>query len=95
MLKLGLKSICHHSGTQPVHQSIYQFLFLGPSRSHAKLFTGLLQHGDGQLSQGPVLHVIPHLFFWHLRFGLLLASSVVISCTIENAYTDRTISGVI
>lgn len=93
MLMLSLTSFSHHSGTQSGNQSIYKFLFLGPGRSNAKPFTGLLQHGDGQLSQGAVLHVSPQLFFWHVRFGLLLGSSFIISCTtIENAYADRMIT---
>lgn len=92
MFLLHLTSCSPHSGTQLGNQSIHKFLFLGAGRSNAKLFAGLLQHGDGQLSQGAVLHVSAQLFFWHLRFGLLVSSSFIISCTIrENAYMGRTI----
>lgn len=93
MFMLAPTGFAHHSGTEAGNQSIHKFLFLGAGCSNAKLFTGLLQHGDGQLSQGALLHVSPHLFFRHLRFGLLLGSSFIISYTIiEKAYTARRIT---
>lgn len=68
------------SWAQPGSQSVYQVLLLGPSGLNPELFTGILQHRHGQLSQGAVLHMGPQLVFWHLHFGLLLGSASVISC---------------
>lgn len=75
-----VRRIYNSSWAQPGYQSIYQLLLLGPSGPNSKLFTGLLQHGHGQLSQGAVLHVGPQLIFWHLHFGLFLSSAPGISC---------------
>lgn len=83
------------SGTQSGNYSIYKFLFVGPGCPYSKLFTGLFQHRDGQLSQGSFLHVSPQLFFWHLHFGLLLGFFAFIICKMENAYTDRLSIGAI